>query len=265
MNLVPDSIEPIEGWKMLNLGPDGTLVSPNYDMTWYPASPVCALCKTDSYIQRWVLVDGPVPLETPGQAPSYVVAAGGMTFYQAPSPVTVPLPLVVPPPGKHWELHSFKNEHTAPGEGCSCGIYVARNIVTTAGYGTVLVKVKGWGNVHEHSGGWRVEYAYPSEIYVNTMEEALALEAYGVPIKLREDVKDQDIRKVLMVSDPTKAIQKVKAQGLLAGKVGMLICLFALCLNIVLFAIKPNIPGGIAMAIMALATGFLADQVRRNG
>ena len=252
---------------MLNLGPDGTLVSPNYDMTWYPARPASAICRTDSYIQRWVLVDGPVPPDPPAEIPiGYVMASGGMNFYhQSTAPVPVAKPQVVPPPGKHWELHSFLNEHDAPGGGCSCGIYVARNIVTTAGYGTVLVKVKGWGNVLVHSGGWRVEYAYPSEIYVNTMEEALALEAYGVPIKLCEDVADRDIRKVLTIADPTKAIQKIKAQGRLAGKVGMLICLFALCLNIGMFAIKPNTPSGIAIVIIALATGFLADQVRRNG
>jgi hypothetical protein len=75
-----------------------------------------------------------------------------------------------------------KGHHRAPVKSCECGIYIAKDLQKAGQYGcTTIGKVYGWGKVVEHRLGWRVQYAYPKEIYtIQTEEEAFS--GYGVPV-----------------------------------------------------------------------------------
>ena len=54
---------------------------------------------------------------------------------------------------------------------------------------------EGLSTVSEHESGWRVEYAYPSELYAVDEEEAIVLSAYGVPIVLSEEISDKKVKR----------------------------------------------------------------------
>lgn len=106
-----------------------------------------------------------------------------------------------------WRV--YRNEHPAPEEECSCGIYAAsarsaarRYLGVPSPVGTglrVLGRVALWGDVVESENGWRASCAYPSLLFVplagyhglrssrrRAIADALAvgLEAYGVPVEL---------------------------------------------------------------------------------
>jgi hypothetical protein len=71
-------------------------------------------------------------------------------------------------------------EHSAPHEGCGCGIYAAdsprravsflprasSDVVPGEIVEPVLGRVSVWGRVLECEHGWRAEYAYPLELYL---------------------------------------------------------------------------------------------------
>jgi hypothetical protein len=106
-----------------------------------------------------------------------------------------------------WRVQS--NEHPAPEEDCSCGIYAASTRAAARRYlgvpspvGTgmrVIGRVSLWGDVVESESGWRASSGYPSQLFVPIPMEharrslrrrqvvdevALALEHYGVPVEL---------------------------------------------------------------------------------
>ena len=125
--VVPDSIEPVLGWKGWTLTGMCRLRSPSFVTAWIPGSPLKADC---------------------GQA--------------------VPC-------------------QETPGERCRCGIYIAGSAYKAAGYGYILGKVYGWGKTVVHETGWRVEHAYPSELFVpaalmDSGEVFRELGEYGVPV-----------------------------------------------------------------------------------
>jgi len=106
-----------------------------------------------------------------------------------------------------WRVYS--NEHPAPEEECSCGIYAASTrsaarrylgVPSPVGSGMrVIGRVSLWGEVVESESGWRASVGYPSQLFVPIPTEharrslrrreivdgvAVALERYGVPVEL---------------------------------------------------------------------------------
>jgi hypothetical protein len=59
-------------------------------------------------------------------------------------------------------------EHAAPRDGCTCGVYAARDLAHLQEIGYARYGVHGevylWGTVVEHQLGWRAQYAYPTSI-----------------------------------------------------------------------------------------------------
>ena len=65
--------------------------------------------------------------------------------------------------------------HVAPADGCTCGIYAAREPAAAWTYlrgrdephtvARVIGRVMLWGRVVEHEDGWRAERAYPLDVY----------------------------------------------------------------------------------------------------
>jgi hypothetical protein len=123
---------------------------------------------------------------------------------------------------KRWLSRQPPPAHTAPSEGCRCGIYgvddPSRAVSFVRGQGfvavpgdvveTVLGKVLLWGSVVECDHGWRAECAYPAALYLSARgpyrtfglrppeghDRRAALEgiaghlrSYGVPVHLFAD------------------------------------------------------------------------------
>ncbi len=61
-----------------------------------------------------------------------------------------------------------RKEHAAPKEGCTCGVYAAKDLAHLRRSGYAEYGVHGevylWGTVVEHRLGWRAQYAYPKSI-----------------------------------------------------------------------------------------------------
>lgn len=177
--VIPDSIEPVVGWKVLTIRDGGTLSSPTYPMHWIPGKKTEAECTGDLYF-TWELVDEDVPEEPPSVEEVLQWFPG--TYLNTP---TDP-----PPPGKRWKSTVTSNNHQIPNNLCSCGIYIASRPEITDQYSSsynkdVLVEMKGWGNVIEYQDGWRTQFAYPSAIYVKDQKTAeLISPDYEVPVVL---------------------------------------------------------------------------------
>lgn len=71
-------------------------------------------------------------------------------------------------PGEPFVATCSSRRHRAPGRGCSCGVYAAadRNELARLGRiaGAAIGQVSLWGQVAEHSRGFRAGAAYPSRI-----------------------------------------------------------------------------------------------------
>ena len=86
-------------------------------------------------------------------------------------------------------LARFGNQHEPPHDGCTCGIYAAKNYdhfcnMGYFGYG-VLGEVYLWGKIWQHDLGYRAQYAYPKNFLLSDgMPESrlMPLIAYGVDI-----------------------------------------------------------------------------------
>jgi hypothetical protein len=74
-----------------------------------------------------------------------------------------------------------RKEHAAPKDGCTCGVYAARDLAHLQEIGYARYGVHGevylWGTVVEHQLGWRAQYAYP---------KSLVLPHDAIPFKLSE-------------------------------------------------------------------------------
>ena len=72
------------------------------------------------------------------------------------------------PPGEPFVATCSRRRHGAPGRRCSCGVYAAadRNELARLGRiaGAAIGQVSLWGQVAEHSRGYRAGAAYPSRI-----------------------------------------------------------------------------------------------------
>lgn len=87
--------------------------------------------------------------------------------------------------GCSLHMHPSHYDLAVPVKGCACGIYIATNIRAAPLGLPVYGKVAGWGRVIPATRGWRVQYAYPKELYIadGMPGAAEALAAYGVPVK----------------------------------------------------------------------------------
>lgn len=103
--------------------------------------------------------------------------------------------------------------HTAPGPGCTCGVYATRTAAQALDYSRgfrlradaahrVAGQARLWGEVVEGAGGWRSEHAYPHSLAIPTARRtrlrpgrlprpklpveviARGLRAYGVPVEI---------------------------------------------------------------------------------
>jgi hypothetical protein len=95
-----------------------------------------------------------------------------------------------------WKLNPMISKHSAPGAGCSCGIYAAKNFEHLANIGYLGQGIHGevylWGRVVDHQLGYRAQFAYPKNLTIpqdmlpyslQEMESRLlTLTAYGVDI-----------------------------------------------------------------------------------
>jgi hypothetical protein len=115
--------------------------------------------------------------------------------------------------------------HTAPAEGCRCGLYATAAAVDTLEYSQdvrrrgdtvhrVVGRVSLWGIVIECEGGWRASSGYPAAIFVPAVrrrrlrgglsraglpveEIAAGLAAYGVPVELLDASSDRELLQLL--------------------------------------------------------------------
>ena len=110
--------------------------------------------------------------------------------------VRKPKPQVLLLPGYYWSYENVPFAHSAADENCQCGVHIAKAIDIAVGYGG-LRQSEGVSTVSEHESGWRVEYAYPSELYAVDEEEAIVLSAYGVPIVLSEEISDKKVKRYM--------------------------------------------------------------------
>ena len=75
------------------------------------------------------------------------------------------------------------NNETIPAEGCTCGIYAAKDPIDSLG--SLVGSVKLWGQYVEHEFGWRAQYAYPkvlSEIRCSECETLSPFEECSISI-----------------------------------------------------------------------------------
>ena len=155
--VVPDSIEPVIGWKNLFYKEGGLLYSPTYKMLWRPKGRAYATC------QR---ADGRRSATWPPSGRS--------------------LPHSVGVPDKHCTCGIYMVKDMASTFGYLAG--------GASGYLNVISKVAGWGNVVPATAGYRVQYAYPQELLVLPGGKTRAADlkkivaglqkTYGVPARL---------------------------------------------------------------------------------
>jgi len=198
--LVPDAIEPIYGWKALQILPDGRLASPQQKVVWPVKQRLEASChnsaRPTSY--QWKAVYG-----QPKPAPAEVGTSfqGGASFSSSAS-VSVSGPsgsmLVNPvdppktqlPHGMSWSWEPV--EHEIASNNCRCGIYVVndpRKCQSYIGENCILAEVCLWGRVVPGEEGARGQYAYPRQLFTpDTLTDVATMvaELYGVPIGYRD-------------------------------------------------------------------------------
>jgi hypothetical protein len=86
-------------------------------------------------------------------------------------------------------------QHVAPDETCSCGVYAASSYggldelgyVDRAGSAIAVGTVSLWGSVVECDRGWRAEHAYPRHLFVPPCLAQLAgglAAAYRIPVEV---------------------------------------------------------------------------------
>jgi hypothetical protein len=135
------------------------------------------------------------------QIPDYISTITGYRAWQVDSCGLKSLNHTEWTPGEPLEAVCLKQQfgHDCPAEGCTCGVYAARNAnhLQNIGYlaeADVHGEVALWGTVVPHSLGYRAQYAYPKNLIIKKhrlpfqqshCETFLAgMTAYGVPVSL---------------------------------------------------------------------------------
>jgi len=220
VTVIPDSIEPVEGWKaFLVTGTTGAfagqalLFSPSRGTIWKPGEALIAEGCVIHPPPEWVPVRNSMETPQRDSSPGHSVKApltgatgptaalvriGASGIQAVPAYIDVtdmgepPLPQTVLPPGYGWKLVRHQRVHEPPQDGCGCGVHITKSFSHAAGYASeprVFARVKGWGKVAIHDDGWRVEKAYPSEIYTDANVD---LSAYGVPVMPLSELPDRE-------------------------------------------------------------------------
>jgi hypothetical protein len=149
--IIPDGIEPVVAFRSWYLAEGGTLLSMNHT-PWKPRKAFEAECNRRG------------------------TAIHGFTARHKKSNVTVAF-------GPLDDLETPTVTQHVPGENCSCGIYAANTIEHAMQYfqGTACVigTVYLWGKVIEGDRGWRAQYAYPKELYFQTLQPSI-LDFFGL-------------------------------------------------------------------------------------
>lgn len=202
--VVPDSIEPVVGWRCFDVV-DGLLFSPQQRMPWPPAKKAKASCSNDHWFYEWVqrTPRQRQAMERKARKEGFDGAEGHFVRFQMRDGSIVEVPVYMPwgmkgqvPPikfwpdeGKEWVLNVKTHGHPAPEENCSCGIHLAKDFHFALSYRgssnapSVIGLVKGWGKVIPAHHGYRVEFAYPANLFLwNPPEGGCDLSSYEVPL-----------------------------------------------------------------------------------
>lgn len=222
--IVPDSIEPVTGWKALRVIDVDQLRSPQQSFIWPAKERAEATCPGPPTF-RWVARKGKPPEERDPRR--VIVQPGGRVITNMAVPnvytstttsisipinyasnTTSPLPLgelaeegvefdpdspqtpkVELPAGLHWSWEPVRHE-AASDNNCTCGIYMVDDPVNCGYYvddWTVIVEVAGWGHVIRGDHGNRVQYAYPQRLLAPARLEKTAVEVaerYEIPYEI---------------------------------------------------------------------------------
>lgn len=163
--MIPDYCEPLIGYRVWNVFPNGLMAGQSYAEPWPPYQAMAARCgftKSAEHVHDGCWVAPPV----------YRCGCG---------------------------IHALKRidaaelrliEESLSSHGRFSAAYIAYYDEYTPPMGRVWGSVKFWGRVVEHEIGYRAEYAYPSQLYCQDPKLAATVaELYGVPC----DVKVLDI------------------------------------------------------------------------
>lgn len=183
--IVPDSIEPIIGWKALTVekvGDHWILLSPQQHMPWPQRQRAEAACdRKDEY--SWQPTRGQQHEAPIAQTAHYY--GNNIHFSEV-----IAKPRVELPDGYTWSWEP--TPHKVVSSGCGCGIYMvdtAEQCVPYIAPRSVICRISMWGTVIKAAQGARGQYAYPQSIeYVSglTDEELHDLvEQYGLPLRER--------------------------------------------------------------------------------
>jgi len=184
MTTIPDSIEPVRGYKALAMNGDH-LYSPQQNTEWPHGKALESECSNTSIgftvNVTWKLV--PTPPGWPQQ--EFWISADQ---FKRNSTIRFPWPTEGPPP----DGYTFVPEHqTHSMHGCSCGIYMVSDPKDCKPYlndtDRVIAEVAGWGQTIVGTQGWRVQYAYPQLLYAHLHHVGQAeriADKYGIPIEL---------------------------------------------------------------------------------
>ena len=198
--VVPDTIEPVYGWKALRITKDGRLASPQQTTIWPVKQRLEATCQSNRVSYAWVAVHGepkPSPVEVSGMVQGGAVfssatmvtvggSTGGGTMMVTPSEK----PKTQLPVGMSWSWEP--QPHEIASNDCRCGIYVVNNVRSAGTYlsaDCILAEVCLWGRVVPGSEGARGQYAYPRQLFApDTLTDVATMVAklYGVPIGYRD-------------------------------------------------------------------------------
>jgi len=118
-------------------------------------------------------------------------------------------------------------DHAVPAEGCTCGVYAAKNFqhlidIGYLGHGGVHGEVYLWGRIVECELGWRAQFAYPKNLVVPLNEipcqltkmetHLMPLLVYNVDIFVyRSDFNPEKLQNILLWS---KATQNYTPEGI---------------------------------------------------
>lgn len=129
-----------------------------------------------------------------------------------------PLAAVAWPAGRPMSATCGSRSHLPPGDGCTCGLYAARE-PRALSFGPSDLEVLGvaalWGTVLEGARGWRASHAYPRRVVVGPAvpgEQRAALSRrYGVPV-YRSPVPPRDLAAVLTAAPDVEDLESLLAR-----------------------------------------------------
>lgn len=227
--IVPDSIEPIIGYKWVRTYKDHLYSGPHERHQWPQMAPFKAVCAIDrgwSYQPRpyWEVRPGPKKpkkhsLPTPVNTTASVAtptnhwgwAPDSSTYAKKPK-----LALVYP---LDWSWEQVMANHESPDEDCSCGIYVVNNQGECNAYNyshtrMVLIEVALWGKVVVGEGGARGQFAYPRRIVqgnrmVHRSEVALLRTKYGIEEEEPEPKPEAKLNTTIEFTEVTELVARL--------------------------------------------------------